>query len=63
MGTYIDPKTKGANNQDLTNAPNGNGGIIKVRRRAFYYKKNYTNSEIVPNIDLNPIKDKIPYNK
>ncbi len=63
MGTYIEPKTKGANNQDLTNAPNGNGGIIKVRRRAFYYKKNYTNSEIVPNIDLNPIKDKIPYNK
>jgi len=51
MGTYIEPKTKGANNQDLTNAPDGKGGSIRVRRRAFYYKKNYTNSQIIPNID------------
>lgn len=55
MGTYIEPKTKGANNQDLTIAPDGKGGIIKVRRRAFYYKKNYTNSQIIPNIDTSKI--------
>jgi len=55
MGTYIEPKTKGANNQDLTNAPDGKGGSIKIRRRAFYYKKNYTNSQIIPNIDISKI--------
>lgn len=52
MGEYIEPKTKGANNQDKTDAPDGNGGILKARRRAFYYKKNYTNNHIVPNLDL-----------
>ncbi len=55
MGTYIEPKTKGANNQDLTDAPDGKGGCIKVRRRAFYYKKNYTNTQIIPNIDLSKV--------
>lgn len=55
MGTYIEPKTKGANNKDVTDAPNGKGGIIKVRRRAFYYKKNYTNSQIIPNLDLSEL--------
>ena len=39
MGVFIEPKTKGANNQDKTDAPDGKGGLIKVRRRAFYYKK------------------------
>ncbi len=52
MGIYIEPKTKGKNNQDKTNAPDGNGGITRARRRAFYYKKNYTNSNIISNIDL-----------
>lgn len=52
MGTYIEPKTKGKNNLDKTNAPDGKGGITRARRRAFYYKKNYTNSNIIPNIDL-----------
>lgn len=52
MGNYIEPKTKGKNNQDKTDAPDGMGGVLKARRRAFYYKKNYTNQEIVPNIDL-----------
>ena len=55
MGIYIEPKTKGANNRDLTNAPDGKGGSIKVRRRAFYYKKNYTNSQIIPNIDTSKV--------
>jgi DNA mismatch repair endonuclease MutH len=55
MGTYIEPKTKGANNQDLTNAPDGKGGSIRVRRRAFYYKKNYTNTQIIPNVDVSKI--------
>jgi len=41
MGEYIEPKTKGKNNKDLTSAPDGTGGIIQVRRRAFYFKKNY----------------------
>lgn len=63
MGTYIEPKTKGANNQDLTFAPNGKGGVVKVRRRGFYYKKNYTNTEILPGIDLSPIKKRIPKKK
>lgn len=52
MGRFIEPKTKGKNNQDKTDAPDGNGGVLKARRRAFYYKKNYTNSSIVPNLDL-----------
>lgn len=52
MGKYIEPKTKGANSNDITDAPDGKGGIIKVRRRGFYYKKAYTNSYIVPSIDL-----------
>lgn len=56
MGTYIEPKTKGKNNQDLTNAPDGRGGLIKVRRRAFYFKKNYTNSKIVPELELKSLK-------
>ena len=56
MGKYIEPKTKGANNQDTTDAPDGKGGVIKARRRAFYYKKNYTNSSILPNLDLSIIK-------
>lgn len=57
MGVYIEPKTKGANNQDKTDAPDGKGGIIKARRRAFYYKKNYTNTAIIPNLDLSAIKN------
>ena len=55
MGKYLEPKTKGANNQDKTDAPDGKGGIIRARRRAFYYKKNYTNTAIIPNIDLSSI--------
>ncbi|MDO5104377.1 MutH/Sau3AI family endonuclease [Capnocytophaga sp.] len=55
MGTFIEPKTKGKNNQDLTNAPDGKGGVLKARRRAFYYKKNYTNTQIVPHIDTSKI--------
>ena len=55
MGVFIEPKTKGANNQDKTDAPDGKGGLIKVRRRAFYYKKNYTNTQIIPNLDLSAI--------
>ena len=39
MGIYLEPKTKGANNQDKTYAPDGKGGTIMARRRAFYYKK------------------------
>ena len=56
MGTYIEPKTKGKNNKDLTDAPDGKGGTVKVRRRAFYFKKNYTNSNIVTEIDLSVLK-------
>ena len=55
MGVYIEPKTKGKNSKDLTDAPNGNGGLIKVRRRAFYFKKNYTNNNIVTEIDLSSL--------
>lgn len=56
MGTYIEPKTKGANNRDTSEAPDGKGGTMKARRRAFYYKKNYTNTAIIPNIDLSKIR-------
>lgn len=55
MGEYLEPKTKGANNQDKTSAPDGKGGILRARRRAFYYKKAYTNKFIIPNIDLTSI--------
>jgi DNA mismatch repair endonuclease MutH len=57
MGEYIEPKTKGKNNKDLTLAPDGNGGVAKVRRRAFYFKKNYTNKNIVSEIDLSSINE------
>lgn len=57
MGKFLEPKTKGANNQDKTDAPDGKGGLIKVRRRAFYYKKNYTNTAIIPNLDLSSITE------
>ena len=56
MGIYLEPKTKGANNQDKTDAPDGKGGITRARRRAFYYKKNYTNTQIIPQLDLSAIK-------
>lgn len=56
MGRYIEPKTKGKNNQDLTDAPDGNGGLIKVPRRGFYFKKNYTNKKVISELDL-------PFNK
>lgn len=57
MGEYIEPKTKGKNNQDVTDAPDGKGGRIKARRRAFYYKKNYTNNNIIPNLDLSILSE------
>ncbi len=53
MGVYIEPKTKGKNNQDKTTAPDWNGGTILVRRRAFYFKKRYTNEKIIPNLVIN----------
>lgn len=55
MGEYIEPKTKGKNSKDLTPAPDGKGGVIKVRRRAFYFKKNYTNKNVIAEIDLSLI--------
>ncbi len=57
MGEYLEPKTKGKNNQDKTDAPDGKGGTIKARRRAFYYKKKYTNTAIIPNLDLSSITE------
>ena len=30
-----------SNNKDKTDAPDGKGGTIRARRRAFYYKKNF----------------------
>ncbi|MDD2656236.1 MAG: MutH/Sau3AI family endonuclease [Patescibacteria group bacterium] len=56
MGEYIEPKTKGKNNKDTTPAPDGKGGITKVRRRAFYFKKNYTNNNVITEIDLSSLK-------
>ena len=56
MGEYLEPKTKGANRLDLTDAPDGKGGSVKVRRRAFYYKKHYTDSQIIPHLDLDIVK-------
>ena len=57
MGEYLEPKTKGRNSQDTTDAPDGQGGLLKARRRAFYYKKNYTNTAIIPKLDLSPISE------
>lgn len=56
MGKYIEPKTKWKNNQDKTPAPNGKWWIIMVRRRAFYFKKRYTNEKIIPNLNLDNIE-------
>lgn len=55
MGVYIEPKTKGKNNKDVTDAPDGRGGVIKVRRRAFYFKKKYTNNNVISELDLSYI--------
>jgi DNA mismatch repair endonuclease MutH len=55
MGVYIEPKTKGKNNEDFTDAPDGKGGTLKVRRRAFYFKKKYTNTQVLPELDLSTI--------
>jgi hypothetical protein len=52
MGTYIEPKTKWKNNQDTTLAPNGKWWTTKVRRRAFYFKKRYTNEKVIPNLNI-----------
>lgn len=57
MGTYIEPKTKGKNNKDITDAPDGDGGVTKVRRRAFYFKKNYTNNNVVSELDLSHLNN------
>lgn len=53
MWTYIEPKTKGKNNQDKTQAPNWKWGVTMVRRRAFYFKKRYTNEKVIPNLNIN----------
>ena len=55
MGVYIEPKTKGKNNRDKTKAPNGRGGTLKVRRRAFYFKKNYTNNNVINQLDFSKL--------
>lgn len=52
MWIYIEPKTKAKNNQDKTQAPNGRGWTTMVRRRAFYFKKRYTNEKVVPNLNI-----------
>lgn len=56
MGEFIEPKTKGKNKNDVTEAPDGKGGSMYARRRAFYYKKKYTNTQIIPNLNLDIIK-------
>lgn len=55
MGKYLEPKTKGVNNKNLTDAPDGKGGSIRAKRRAFYYKKHYTNNNIISELDLTAI--------
>jgi DNA mismatch repair endonuclease MutH len=57
MGIYIEPKTKGKNNKDVMDAPDGEGGTVKVRRRAFYFKKNYTNKNIIAELDFSTLKN------
>lgn len=52
MGEFIEPKTKGANSRDIRDCPDGAGGTAKARRRAFYFKKAYTDSVIIPQLDL-----------
>ena len=50
MGRFIEPKTKGKNNQDVRRAPGRNGRTTMARRRAFYFKKEYTRTRIIPAI-------------
>lgn len=54
MGVYIEPKTKGENKKDSRDAPDGKGGLIKVKRRGYYFKKRYTNTKIISELDLKP---------
>ena len=44
--------SKGKNNKDLRDAPDGKGGVTRARRRAFYFKKNYTNSKVITELDI-----------
>jgi DNA mismatch repair endonuclease MutH len=50
MGRFIEPKTKGKNNQDVRRAPGKNGMTMMARRRAFYFKKEYTKTRVIPAI-------------
>jgi DNA mismatch repair endonuclease MutH len=50
MGTFIEPKTKGRDSNDRRAAPGLEGRQIMARRRAFYFKKAYTKTRIVPSI-------------
>ena len=52
MGVYVEPKTKGKNKKDLRDAPDGKGGLIKAKRRAYYFKKRYTNTKIISELDF-----------
>lgn len=52
MGVYIEPKTKGRNKKDLRDAPDGKGGLIRVKRRGYYFKKRYTNTKVISELDL-----------
>ncbi len=47
MGRFLEPKTKGANSNDKTDAPDGKGGTIKARRRAFYYNEHSITRRII----------------
>jgi DNA mismatch repair endonuclease MutH len=50
MGEFIEPKTKAQNRNDTRLAPGPNGQQIMARRRAFYFKKAYTRTRIIPSI-------------
>jgi DNA mismatch repair endonuclease MutH len=50
MGEFIEPKTKARDSNDKRLAPGPNGRQIMARRRAFYFKKAYTRTRIIPKV-------------
>ncbi len=50
MGTLIEPKTKGSGGEQTRSAPGPHGHQIQVKPRAFYFKKAYTKTRIIPQI-------------
>ena len=51
MGLYMQPRTKGRNSTDLVEAPGIDNQIVRVKRRAFYFRVSFTRRIIEENLE------------